>query len=173
MDALTFGKRSDLIKIARARMAQKPGKYVDYIYGEYDAGGTAWMILAPSTGTAPAGAGPEHDMHAMGLDMHLGNKPMGEYTYGALGAVPMIVAFWPVLFGGAYAISKRRDAVHEEEIEAAVKATKDDVAAAMRDAVQKIAQTEGPAAADTARQAMSDALKEREATCCCGHGEGK
>lgn len=47
MDALTFGRRSDLIKIARKRIAENPGKYVDYIYGEWDAGGTAWMVLAP------------------------------------------------------------------------------------------------------------------------------
>ena len=34
MDALTFGRRSDLIRIARARINENPGKYVNYIYGE-------------------------------------------------------------------------------------------------------------------------------------------
>ena len=36
---------------------------------------------------------------------------MGELTYGALGAVPMIIAFWPILFGGAYGMTKRREAM--------------------------------------------------------------
>ena len=40
------------------------------------------------------------------MDTHLGTQPMSEYTYGALGAVPMIVAFWPVVFGGAYATNQ-------------------------------------------------------------------
>ena len=53
MDALTFGRRSDLIKVARARIADNPGKYVNYIYGEFDAGGTAWMVLAPAAEGAP------------------------------------------------------------------------------------------------------------------------
>ena len=44
MDALTFGRRSDLIRLARRRIEENPGRYTDYIYGEWDAGGTAWMV---------------------------------------------------------------------------------------------------------------------------------
>lgn len=175
MDALTFGRRSDLIKIARARIADNPGKYVDYVYGEYDAGGTAWMVLAPAAG---AGEGPADDpeangsqMNQLGLDTHLGNQPMAEYTYGALGAVPMIVAFWPVLFGGAYAITKRREAMHKAAKEEAESKTSGDIAAAIDAAVRKIEETEGPAAADRARRAMTDALKAREND--ATHGEKK
>ena len=178
MDALTFGRRSDLIKVARARIKNNPGKYADYIYGEWDAGGTAWMVLAPS---APVAASKDshqaigHEFASLGLDTHLGNRPMGELTAGALGAVPMIVAFWPVLFGGAYAIAKRREAIHKAETETIVKEAKEDMAAAMDAAVRKIAETQGPGMADTARQAMADALKARENTCAnCGHhGEDK
>ncbi|GFH63115.1 MAG: High-molecular-weight cytochrome c subunit B [Candidatus Desulfovibrio kirbyi] len=160
MDALTFGKRSDLIKVARSRMRKSPGKYVDYIYGEWDAGGTAWITLAPASGTATAAsANPAHDLHPLDLDTHLGNRPIGELTYGALGAVPMIVAFWPVLFGGAYAISKRRDAIHEAEKEAVAREVKNDISYVVNTAANKVAETHGPAAADTVRQAASDALK--------------
>jgi Fe-S-cluster-containing dehydrogenase component len=179
MDALTFGRRSDLIKVARARIKANPGKYADYIFGEWDAGGTAWMVLAPAAPAvadekqAPAETG--HEFKALGLDTHLGNRPMGELTAGALGSVPMIVAFWPVLFGGAYAISKRREAMHKAETEAVVKEAKEDMANAMDAAVRKIAETQGPGAADAARQAMADVLKTREEACArCGHhGEDK
>ena len=183
MDALTFGRRSDLIKIARKRIAENPGKYVDYIYGEWDAGGTAWMVLAPkptpsavkAAGTADAG----HTFKELGLDTHLGNRPMGELTYGALGAVPMIIAFWPILFGGAYGMTKRREAMSKAAQEKTVQTAKEDVTAAMDAAVRSIEQNQGPVAADEARKAMIEALKAREAQngcdgCCgCKHGEDK
>lgn len=166
MDALSFGRRSDLIKIARDRINSNPGRYVNYIYGEHDAGGTAWMVLAPAAGANP---GPEDDpavngspMQQLGLDTHLGTQPMGELTYGALGAVPMIVAFWPVLFGGAYAMTKRREAMHKAEMEKNNQAAKDNVTAALEAAVRKIEETEGPAAAERARKAMTEALQASE-----------
>lgn len=174
MDALTFGRRSDLIKIARARMKANPGKYVDYIYGEHDAGGTAWLVIGPSAGAPavpvdePLAAGKE--LEQLGLDTGLGSQPMAEYTYGALGAVPMIVAFWPVLFGGAYAITKRREAMAKAEKDQAVQNVKDDVAAAVDAVARKIEETEGSAAADRARRVMADALKAREQN---AHGEDK
>lgn len=166
MDALTFGKRSDLIIIAQNRIKENPGRYINYIYGEHDAGGTAWMVLVPAAG-APSGPvdDPEvtgNEMKQVGLDPHLGNQPMAELTYGALGAVPMIVAFWPVLFGGAYAITKRREAINKAAMEKAATRTNDDLAAAVDAAVRKLAETEGPAAAERARKAMTEALKNRE-----------
>lgn len=178
VDALTFGRRSDLIKVARARIADNPGKYVNYIYGEFDAGGTAWMVLAPAAEGAPVPpddptmASP--DLKQLGLDTHLGNRPMGELTYGALGAVPMIVAFWPVLFGGAYAMTKRREAMSKLEQDKMAKEAREDVAAAVDAAVRKIEETEGEGAAERARRAMTEALKAREAEAACSkHGEDK
>ena len=166
VDALTFGRRSDLIKIARQRLNENPGQYVNYVYGETDAGGTAWMVLAPAAGADP---GPVDDIEVtgrqlkqLGLDTELGNQPMAEFTYGALGAVPMIVAFWPVLFGGAYAITKRREAMHKAEADAAAQKARENVKAAVAAAVRKIEETEGPAAAERARAAMTDALKAAE-----------
>ena len=91
MDALTFGRRSDLLKIARSRINETPGKYVNYVYGEHDAGGTAWMVLAPSV-EAPAVAkdAKGHDAHGdtselkqLGLDKHLGDQPKDVLIIGA------------------------------------------------------------------------------------------
>ncbi|MDR1855539.1 MAG: 4Fe-4S dicluster domain-containing protein [Desulfovibrio sp.] len=178
MDALTFGRRSDLIKLARARIKDHPDKYLDYIYGEWDAGGTAWMVLGPKASTPPpAGSHGDGEMKALGLDTQIGNRPVAELTYGALGAVPMIVAFWPVLFGGAYAMTKRKEAIHKAEQEAVEKQAKDDVTTALDAAVRKIEETQGQPAADAARKAMTEALKSREALDSChassDHGEGK
>ncbi|RKZ19982.1 4Fe-4S dicluster domain-containing protein [bacterium] len=46
VEALTFGRRSDLIDIAHERMRQNPGRYYDKVYGETDGGGTSWLMLA-------------------------------------------------------------------------------------------------------------------------------
>ncbi len=46
-DALVFGKRRDLLKEARKRIAAEPEKYHDEIYGERAAGGTGLLILTP------------------------------------------------------------------------------------------------------------------------------
>lgn len=166
VDALTFGRRSDLIKVARQRINENPGLYADYVYGETDAGGTAWMVLAPAAGSVPGAVDDEptsaSELKQLGLDTHLGNQPMAELTYGALGSVPMIVAFWPVLFGGVYAITKRREALHKAHNEEVEKKAKDDVRAAVDAVVRKIEETEGSAAADRARRAMTEALKARE-----------
>ena len=38
--AIRFGKRPDLLAIARERLAEKPGVYLNHIYGENEVGGT-------------------------------------------------------------------------------------------------------------------------------------
>ncbi len=43
---LVFGRRSELLDLAHRTIAQNPGKYVDHVYGEHEAGGTSWMYLA-------------------------------------------------------------------------------------------------------------------------------
>jgi len=43
--AITFGKRSELLKIARARIAAEPERYLDQIYGEHEVGGTCVLYL--------------------------------------------------------------------------------------------------------------------------------
>jgi len=107
-EALTFGKREDLIKIARERIRKYPDRYVDHIYGEHEMGGTSWLYLSGE----PFGE--------IGMREDLGITPAGELTAGALGAVPMVVGLWPVLLTGVYAMSKRKEKIAAEEQEAAV-----------------------------------------------------
>ncbi|KMY66598.1 4Fe-4S ferredoxin [Desulfocarbo indianensis] len=45
-EAITFGKRADLLRLARWRIKNHPGRYQDHIYGETEVGGTAWIYLA-------------------------------------------------------------------------------------------------------------------------------
>ena len=47
-EALTFGRRTDVLEMGRQRIRENPGTYVDHIYGEHEAGGTAWMYISPA-----------------------------------------------------------------------------------------------------------------------------
>ena len=46
VEAITYGNRNELIKVARERIKNYPDRYINHIYGEYEVGGTSWMYLA-------------------------------------------------------------------------------------------------------------------------------
>jgi hypothetical protein len=43
---LRFGKRHELLAQAHAQIATNPERYVDHVYGEYEAGGTSVLYLS-------------------------------------------------------------------------------------------------------------------------------
>ncbi|WP_028325305.1 hydrogenase 2 operon protein HybA [Desulfatirhabdium butyrativorans] len=45
-EAITFGKRSTLLKMAHRRISENPAKYIDHVYGETEVGGTSWMYVS-------------------------------------------------------------------------------------------------------------------------------
>jgi hypothetical protein len=45
-ECLIFGRRGDLLRLAREKIAAGQGRYVNHIYGEHEAGGTSWLYLA-------------------------------------------------------------------------------------------------------------------------------
>ncbi|WP_320172200.1 sulfate respiration complex iron-sulfur protein HmcB [Maridesulfovibrio sp.] len=107
-EALVFGERDKLIKIARERIRRNPDRYVDHLYGEHEMGGTSWMYLSGVP------------FNEIGLREDLGTKSAPELTAGALAAVPMVAGLWPVLLGGIYAVSKRNSKIADEERKEAV-----------------------------------------------------
>ncbi|WP_147822252.1 4Fe-4S dicluster domain-containing protein [Salidesulfovibrio onnuriiensis] len=46
VEAITFGRRNDLLGQAHARIDNDPAKYVDHVYGENEVGGTSWLYLS-------------------------------------------------------------------------------------------------------------------------------
>jgi len=46
VEAITFGRRSDLLTVAHDRIKKNPGRYIDHVYGEKEVGGTSWMYLS-------------------------------------------------------------------------------------------------------------------------------
>ena len=46
MEALTYGKRYELVKVAHKKINENPDNYIEHIYGENEVGGSSWMYLA-------------------------------------------------------------------------------------------------------------------------------
>jgi Fe-S-cluster-containing dehydrogenase component len=82
-DALTFGKRGELLELARQRIYQSPGTYVSHIYGEHEAGGTSVLYIS---GVPFA---------QLGFRTDLGSESYPERTRDFLTAVPLVLTLWP------------------------------------------------------------------------------
>ena len=149
-EALTFGKREDLIKIARKRIENHPERYLDHIYGEHEMGGTSWMYLSGVP------------FKTLGMKENLGVTPAPQLTSGALAAVPAVVGLWPVLLTGVYAINKRKVKIAEQEKREAVSAA---VEKANKEAADKLAAAMDKAEKDknsAIEREVAKALKEAE-----------
>lgn len=95
--AITFGKREDLLTIARQKIMKNPDRYINHIYGEHEVGGTSWMYISGVP------------FEQLDFPANLPKKPLIEETKGFLGAVPVVFTVWPALFGMVYAALKHRE----------------------------------------------------------------
>lgn len=103
MEAMTFGRRSDLIKLARRRITEHPDGYIDHIYGEREVGGTSWLYIS------------EVPFEQLGFPMDHGTKPYPELTRGFLSMISAALVIGPALLGGFYMFTQRREQMDEEE----------------------------------------------------------
>jgi formate dehydrogenase iron-sulfur subunit len=101
--AITFGKRSDLIVLAREKIREAPDKYVNHIYGEYEVGGTSWLYISP------------RPFEELGFRTDLDDTPRPALTKAFLSAVPMVLIAWPALLMGSYAFTNRREETDEAD----------------------------------------------------------
>lgn len=101
--AITFGRRSELLKLARRRIVENPDRYVDHIYGEHEVGGTSWLYLSGVP------------FEQLGFAMNLPKKPIIELTKGYTSTVPVIFTVFPALFGLVYAATRKKENDQSEE----------------------------------------------------------
>jgi Fe-S-cluster-containing dehydrogenase component len=152
-EALIFGRRDELLRVARERIRALPDRYTNHIYGEHEMGGTAWLYLS---GIPFAQVGKRED---------LGTTPAPKLTSGALGAVPMVVGLWPVLLTGIYAISKRKEKIAAQEqaeaVSTAVAQANAEAEAKLKAALEKAAKDKEAAVAKEVKKALDEAQKAR------------
>ena len=84
-----------MLALAHKRIADRPDKYVDHIYGEKELGGTTVLYLS----TVP--------FEKLGFPTY-GEKPFPAFTTAALGAVPPAVMAVGAFLGAAYAFFRKR-----------------------------------------------------------------
>jgi formate dehydrogenase iron-sulfur subunit len=96
-DALRYGDREEMLQEARKRIAARPDKYVNHIYGEKEAGGTTVLYLS----AVP--------FEKLGFP-DVGTKSYPGFSKFALHAVPPAVMALGAVLGGTYAFLKRRTA---------------------------------------------------------------
>jgi Fe-S-cluster-containing dehydrogenase component len=103
VEVITFGKRSELLKIARDRIRNQPEKYIDHIYGEKEAGGTDWLYISGVP------------FEEIGFPNNLGTTPYPELTREFLSSVPVVLVTWPALLGGLYLFARQNQRIYREE----------------------------------------------------------
>jgi formate dehydrogenase iron-sulfur subunit len=101
--ALLYGDRDELLVEAKRRIAENPDRYVPHIYGETEAGGTAWLYLA----SVP--------FDQLGFPTHIGDRAYPAYTSAALGIVAPQILGVGALLGGFYWYTRRRELVAQME----------------------------------------------------------
>ncbi len=106
--AITYGKREDLLEVARERIRKSPERYVNHIFGENEFGGTSWLVLAGVP------------FSSIGLEEGVTHEPLPAIATSYLGVVPLVITIYPGLLLGFYAMNKRRQAVADQERDAAV-----------------------------------------------------
>lgn len=95
-EAAVFGKRRELLEIAKARIYAEPEKYNHHIFGENEVGGTGVLYL---TSTEP---------EKLGFKKNLGATPYPEYSKGFLYSVPVIFTALPAFLLGLYSSTKSK-----------------------------------------------------------------
>ncbi len=104
-EAITFGKRIDLIGVARNKIKLYPERYKNHVFGESEVGGTSWLYLAnqdfdkigfPKLGQSPAPGVSESIQH-------------GLFAY----FVPPVALY--ALLGGIMWLNKRKEHSEKEE----------------------------------------------------------
>ncbi|MFC2117433.1 4Fe-4S dicluster domain-containing protein [Bacteroidota bacterium] len=103
-EALLFGKRRDLIEIAKARIYADPDNYNHAIYGEHEVGGTGVLYLA----SVP--------FEELGLRTDLGTTSYPEFNKTFLYSVPLVLILGPAfLLGLNHSLLERKLQIKNEK----------------------------------------------------------
>jgi formate dehydrogenase iron-sulfur subunit len=74
VEALTYGRRDELVRVAHERIQRSPERYVNHVLGEHEVGGTSWLYLSgvefaalqfPKLGQKPAPGVSESIQHGI------------------------------------------------------------------------------------------------------------
>jgi len=87
----------ELLQLAHSRIAANPQAYVDHIYGEYEAGGTAMLYIS------------DVPFDQLGFRTDVTTRPLPAYTWDAMSKLPFVVGGLAVVLTGASIVTRRRN----------------------------------------------------------------
>lgn len=152
--AIVYGKREELIEVAKERIRKSPERYVDHVFGEHEFGGTSWLVLAGVP------------FKSLGLHEGATHESLPAIGTSYLSVVPLVVTIYPGLLMAFYAFSKRKDKLAREELEAAVRQAiekaDDDTKAKLKEAAEKAATDKEKAINAAVKKALKEAEKKAE-----------
>jgi len=100
-NVMTFGDQEELLKTAK-EMIYNDNRYVRHIYGEEEAGGTAWIYIS------------DKPFEELGFKMNVPKHPLNLHTKPYMHKTPFVGAVWFAILTGLYLVTgffRRRDAV--------------------------------------------------------------
>jgi len=103
-EALLFGKRRELLDVAKSRIYENPDTYVHQVYGEHEVGGTGYLYLA----SVP--------FEQLAFKTELGSTPYPEYTKTFLYSVPIVLTLWPAFLLAVNKATKREQDDEDGEV---------------------------------------------------------
>jgi formate dehydrogenase iron-sulfur subunit len=93
--ALTYGDRDQLLEEAHRRIAAGKGKYVNYVYGEQEAGGTSWLYVSPIP------------FEKLGFRMNVPKESLPQLAWASVSKTPAVVGGLVVALAGIAAFRNR------------------------------------------------------------------
>ncbi|WP_031517943.1 4Fe-4S dicluster domain-containing protein [Desulfofalx alkaliphila] len=100
--ALMFGEREEMLQEAWNRINSNPN-YIKHVYGEKEAGGTAWMYIS------------DVPFEELGLRADVTERPIPQYSHEFLKYTPPVIVAWGGLLSAMYFYTKRRKDVAAEK----------------------------------------------------------
>ena len=105
--AVKFGQREALLAEAHDRIAARPDRYINYVYGEHEVGGTAVLYLADVA------------FQALGFPTSLPLYPLPTRTWAVMSLVPGIAGAAAAAMTFAYLLTRRQKAMDHRAAAAA------------------------------------------------------
>ncbi len=148
--AITFGRREELLQVARERIRKAPDRYIDHVFGEHELGGTSWLTLAGIP------------FEELDLPAGVTHEPLAAIATSYLSVVPLIITIYPGLLGAFYAFTKRKDRLAKEELEAALAEARTTAQAETKEKLDKAAQVARKKEERAVEAAVKKALAEQQ-----------
>jgi formate dehydrogenase iron-sulfur subunit len=101
--AIRFGRRDHLLVEAHAKIVSNPGRYVDHVFGEFEAGGTSMLYLS------------DIPFEELGFPVDLPRTAPPEETEKIMTKLPAVIAGVTVLMAGTVLVTHRNKPSHSAQ----------------------------------------------------------